>query len=77
MAVPVYKNGDQMGRATTTTWSPVLKKLIALATLDAPHFDEGTPLDFEITIDAVRQLVPAKVVKTPFFNPKRKTAPPF
>jgi len=76
VAVPVYKNGDQVGRATTTTWSPVLKKLIALATIDAPYFDEGTPLDFEITIEAVRQLVPAKVVKTPFFNPKRKTAPP-
>jgi aminomethyltransferase len=76
VAVPVYKNGDQVGRATTTTWSPVLKKLIALATIDAPYFDEGTPLDFEVTIEAVRQLVPAKVVKTPFFNPKRKTASP-
>src|SRR5258706_14273826 len=28
--VPVYKAGRQVGRATTTTWSPVLKKLIAL-----------------------------------------------
>ena len=65
VAVPVYKNGDQVGRATTTTWSPVLKKLIALATIDAPHFAEGTPLDFEITIEAVRHLVPARVVKTP------------
>ena len=77
VAVPVYKNGNQVGRATTTTWSPVLKKLIALATIDAPYFAEGTLLDFEITIEAVRQLVPARVVKTPFFNPKRKTAPPF
>ena len=77
VAVPVYKNGNQVGRATTTTWSPVLKKLIALATIDAPYFAEGTLLDFEITIEAVRQLVPARVVKTPFFNPQRKTAPPF
>jgi glycine cleavage system T protein (aminomethyltransferase) len=76
VAVPVYKNGDQVGRATTTTWSPVLKKLIALATIDAPYFVEGTPLDFEITIEAARQLVPARVVRTPFFNPKRKTASP-
>jgi aminomethyltransferase len=75
VAVPVYKNGNQVGRATTTTWSPVLKKLIALATIDAPYFAEGIPLDFEVTIEAVRQLVPARVVKTPFFNPKRKTAP--
>ena len=74
VAVPVYKNGRQVGRATTTTWSPVLKKLIALATIDAPHFAEGTPLEFEITVEAVRHRVPATVVKTPFFNPKRKTA---
>ena len=32
VAVPVYRHGRQVGRATTTTWSPVLKKLIALAT---------------------------------------------
>jgi aminomethyltransferase len=63
-----------VGRATTTTWSPVLKKLIALATVDAPHFGEGTPLEFEVTVEAVRHRVPAVVVKTPFFNPARKTA---
>jgi aminomethyltransferase len=74
VGVPVYKTGDQVGRATTTTWSPVLKKLIALATIDRPYFTEGTAVDFEITVEAVRRLVPARVVKTPFFNPKRKTA---
>jgi len=74
-AVPVYKNGRQVGRATTTTWSPVLKKLIALATIATPHVAEGTALEFEITVEAVRHRVPAKVVKTPFFNPDRKTAP--
>jgi aminomethyltransferase len=75
VAVPVYKNGRQVGRATTTTWSPVLKKLIALATIASPHFAEGTALEFEITVEAVRYRVPATVVKTPFFNPPRKTAP--
>jgi glycine cleavage system T protein (aminomethyltransferase) len=76
VAVPVYKNGRQVGRATTTTWSPVLKKLIALATIAAPHFAEGMALEFEVTVEAVRHRVPATVVKTPFFNPLRKTAPP-
>jgi len=52
----------------------VLKKLIALATLDAPHFKERTVVDFEVTVDAVRHRVPATVVPTPFFNPARKTA---
>lgn len=75
-AVPVYKGGRQVGRATTTTWSPVLKKLIALATVSSPYIVEGTTLEFEVTVEAVRHRVPAKVVKTPFFNPPRKTAPP-
>ena len=76
VAVPVFRNGRQVGRATTTTWSPVLKKLIALATIDAPHFAEGTSLEFEVTVEAVRHYVPATVVKTPFFNPPRKMATP-
>ncbi len=75
-AVPVYKSGAQVGRATTTTWSPVLKKLIALATIASPHDAEGTSLEFEVTVEAVRHRVPATVVKTPFFNPSRKTAQP-
>jgi glycine cleavage system T protein (aminomethyltransferase) len=74
-AVPIYRGGRQVGRATTTTWSPVLKKLIALATVDAPHYAEGTALDIEMTIEAVRHRVAATVVKTPFFNPPRKTRP--
>jgi len=74
VAVPVYKGGRQVGRATTTTWSPVLKKLIALATISATYFAEGTSLEFEMTVEAVRHRVPAKIVKTPFFNPRRKTA---
>jgi aminomethyltransferase len=75
VAVPVYKVGRQVGRATTTTWSPVLKKMIALATVAAPHTAPGTELECEVTVEAVRHRVPATVVKTPFFNPARKTAP--
>jgi aminomethyltransferase len=76
VAVPVYRSGRQVGRATSTTWSPVLKKMIALATIDRPHYQDGTTLDIEVTVDAVRHRVPAKVVKTPFFNPPRKMATP-
>jgi aminomethyltransferase len=76
VAVPVYKSGRQVGRATSTTWSPVLKKMIALATVDRPHYGEGTRLQMEMTVEAVRYRVAATVVKTPFFDPKRKTATP-
>ena len=75
-AVPVYRGGRQVGRATSTTWSPTLKKMIALATVDRPHYAEGTQLQMEVTVEAVRHRVKATVVKTPFFDPKRKTATP-
>jgi aminomethyltransferase len=76
VAVPVYRDGKQVGRATSTTWSTMLKKLIALATVDAPHDAVGTRLKLEITVEAVRHAATATVVKTPFFNPSRKTALP-
>ena len=76
VAVPVYKDGRQVGRATTTAWSTTLKKLIALATIDRPHFGLGTKVDLEITVEAVRHTAAATVVKTPFFNPPRKTGTP-
>jgi len=76
VAVPVYKDGRQVGRATTTTWSTTLKKLIALATVDAPHYTTGTTLKLEVTVEAVRHPVSATVVQTPFFNPARKTSTP-
>jgi aminomethyltransferase len=74
--VPVYQGGRQVGKATSTTWSPLLKKLIALASIDAAYAQIGSKLQMEITIEAVRQNVTTTVVKLPFFNPERKTATP-
>ncbi len=74
--VPVIRDGQQVGRATTTAWSPTLKRLLALATIEAPYHAEGTRLEVEATVEAVRHYVGATVVKTPFFNPSRKTATP-
>ena len=74
--VPIMHEGRQVGRATTTAWSPALKRLISLATIDAPLFAEHTRVQVEITIEATRHYVGATVVKTPFFNPPRKTATP-
>ncbi len=74
--VPVYLGDRQVGKATSTTWSPLLKKMIALASVDTTHSRLGTKLQMEITIEAVRQKVTATVVKLPFFSPARKTAVP-
>ena len=74
--VPVYRGGMQVGKATSTTWSPTLKKMIALASLDRAHASVHTELQMELTVEAVRHRVRAKVTELPFFNPARKTATP-
>jgi aminomethyltransferase len=76
VAVPVYSGRTQVGKATSTTWSPVLKKMIALATVARGYTQPGTRLLIEVTIEAVRHRVPAVVRATPFFNPPRKMATP-
>ena len=76
VAVPVYRDGVQVGKATSTTWSPTLKKMIALASLGREHCKPGTKLRMEFTVEAVRHTVGVTVHDLPFFNPKRKTAIP-
>ena len=75
-AVPVYRGGRVVGKATSTTWSPTLKKMIALACVNRENSSVGTTLNIEITVEAVRHTVSAKIVALPFFNPARKTAVP-
>ena len=74
--VPVYRNGRHIGKATSTTWSPTLKKMIALACVDREHSANGNTLSMEITVEAVRHSVSATIVPLPFFSPPRKTAVP-
>ncbi len=76
LAVPVYNGRAQVGKATSTTWSPILKKMIALASVTPAHAEPGAKLQMELTIEAVRYKVTATVVGLPFFNPPRKTALP-
>jgi aminomethyltransferase len=76
VAVPVYRRRRQIGKATSTTWSPTLKKMIALASVSRENSAPGTTLSMELTVEAVRYTVSAKVVPLPFFNPPRKTAVP-
>jgi glycine cleavage system T protein (aminomethyltransferase) len=75
-AVPVYRGGFQVGKATSTTWSPTLKKMIALASVSRENAAPGTELQMELTVEAVRHKVRATTTELPFFNPARKTASP-
>lgn len=74
--VPVYKGKEQVGKATSTTWSPLLKQLIALASVDSRYAEPGSRLHVEMTVEAVRHKVAATVRPLPFFNPPRKTKTP-
>ncbi len=74
--VPVYRGREQVGKATSTTWSPLLKQLIALASVEPQHAKPGTKLQIEFTVEASRHRASASVRQLPFFNPPRKTKTP-
>jgi aminomethyltransferase len=75
---PVYasRTGRQVGRATSGTWSPILKQNIALASLEAPFATPGQRLFLELTVEYERRRVECRVVETPFFDPPRKRFTP-
>jgi aminomethyltransferase len=76
-AVPVYDvGGEHIGKATSTTWSPTLKRMIALASVATEYSKPGTRMKMEFTVEAVRHRVSVIVASLPFFNPARKTATP-
>ncbi len=71
-SLPVLVGNVQVGYASTSTWSPLLKKYIALAHLQKPYYEAGTNVRMEITVEHQRQHAPAKVVKLPFYEPEWK-----
>ncbi|MCL4262021.1 MAG: aminomethyltransferase family protein [Anaerolineae bacterium] len=71
-AVPLYKNGKQVGQITSHTFSPILKEYIGIGTVYAAYGHIGNTLEMEFTIEYQRQRAKATVVKTPFFEPERK-----
>jgi aminomethyltransferase len=74
VSVPLYLEGLQVGRATSTTWSPTLKKMIALGSVQGAVAKPGTHLKMELTVEHQRRQVTVTVVKLPFFDPPRKRA---
>jgi aminomethyltransferase len=74
VSVPVYSGERQVGKVTSSTWSPTLKKMIALGSLSSSSAALGKRLEMEWTVDHRRRRVDATVVKLPFFDPPRKRA---
>jgi aminomethyltransferase len=76
-AVPIYADAEQrrhVGRATSGTWSPILKKYVAICRLRPAAATPGARVFFEATVEGQRFAVPATVVALPFFDPPRKRA---
>ena len=71
-SAPLLRDGRQIGYATSGCWSPLLKKYLALAHVQAPHFADGTNVELELTVEHRRQRANAVVRKLPFFDPERK-----
>lgn len=73
-ARPVYAGRQQVGRATSGTFSPTLKRNLALATVEARYAALGTRLAIEATVEYERHRVTATVCPKPPFDPERKRA---
>lgn len=75
-ALPVYDaDGRQVGQATSHTWSPILKKYLAIASVRPGSEAKGTKLQIEHTVEYERRKVTATVAPLPFFDPERKRKP--
>jgi aminomethyltransferase len=71
---PVYYIKPQLGFATCGTWSPTLKKYIALAQVSPVAAAPGNEVGIDMIVDRLRHRVPGTVVKLPFLNLERKKA---
>lgn len=72
--IPVYadEGSRQIGKATSGTWSPIIKKNLALASVKNEYAQPGTTLKIEYTVEYQRETVSAVVAPMPFYNPEHK-----
>ncbi len=78
-SIPIYKDKSkktQIGYATSGTWSPILKKNIALATIEKKFDKPGATVQIECTVEHIRHTVSARLTSPQFFNPERKKSTP-
>jgi aminomethyltransferase len=71
-SLPILDGGVQVGYASTATWSPLLKKYIALGHLRRGHYGPGSHVQLEVTVEHQRRYAPARVVRLPFYEPEWK-----
>lgn len=64
----------RVGYATSSMYSPMLQRHIAIARVQPDLAKTGTRINLEYTIDHEYRLVGANVARLPLFNPERKTS---
>jgi aminomethyltransferase len=72
--VPLFRGGRQVGYATSRSWSPLLKRYLALGTVEADLAAPDNELEIEVTCEYEHHRARARVHKLPFFDPERKRA---
>jgi aminomethyltransferase len=72
--VPVFAQGSQVGRATSVTWGPTIKKMVAFGSLPPKLARPGSRVEVEWTVEGERSTVDATVVELPFLDLERKRA---
>ena len=70
--VPVYREGQQIGRATSMVWGPTIKKMVAFGSIESRFERVGTRLQVEYSVEGERGKVNAHVVHLPFLDLDRK-----
>ena len=74
-SLPIYLDGGQVGRVSSSSWSPTLTKYLALGSVRREVSAVGPVLEVEHTVMFERRTVHARVVERPFFDPERKRKP--
>ena len=70
--VPVYKDGTQVGRATSITWGTTIKKMVGFGSVDKALEKLGSRVSVEYSVEGERGKVGATVVPLPFLDLPRK-----
>jgi aminomethyltransferase len=70
--VPVYREGRQIGRATSITWGTTIKKMVGFGSIDKAHEKLRTRVSVEYSVEGERGKVSATVVPLPFLDLPRK-----
>ncbi|HYG72396.1 MAG TPA: aminomethyltransferase family protein [Actinomycetota bacterium] len=72
--VPVFRESQQIGRATSVAWGPTIKKMVGFGSVPPQFARPRTRLSVEWSVEGERGKVGATVVDLPFLDLERKRA---